>query len=129
MMEKALSLSGRNSLDYDFMIVTYAAILIKSHQHRYQCALAILNPNLRIAHLALQAWIDARLCFITKGELAAARTYDQSESAQKSTIRRCRMLCGGSMLFFFFFFFFFFLIPKCPPEGGRYIRPKRAQSG
>ena len=32
MMEKALSVSGRNNLNYDFMVVTFATILMKTNR-------------------------------------------------------------------------------------------------
>jgi tetratricopeptide (TPR) repeat protein len=71
MMEKALSLSGRNSLDYDFMVVTYAAILIKTHQP--DKALENLNREVTESPFYVQGWMTRAALHYQQGELAAAR--------------------------------------------------------
>jgi tetratricopeptide (TPR) repeat protein len=71
MMEKALSLSGRNSLDYDFMIVTYSAILIKMHQP--DKALENLNREVTESPFYVQGWMTRAALHYQQGELAAAR--------------------------------------------------------
>ncbi len=71
MMEKALSLSGRNSLDYDFMVVTYSAILIKMHQP--DKALENLNREITESPFYVQGWMTRAALHYQQGELAAAR--------------------------------------------------------
>lgn len=71
MMEKALSLRGRNSLDYDFMLVTYSAILIKMHQP--DKALENLNREIAESPLYVQGWMTRAALHYQQGELSAAR--------------------------------------------------------
>jgi tetratricopeptide (TPR) repeat protein len=71
MMEKALSLSNRNNLDYDLMVVTYAAILIKTHHP--DKALENLDREVKESPLYVQAWLARAALHYQQGDLAAAR--------------------------------------------------------
>ena len=71
MMEKALSISGRNNLNYDFMVVTYAAILMKTN--RADRALGYLNQVITESPLYVQAWSTRAELHYQRGEFAAAR--------------------------------------------------------
>ncbi len=71
MMEKALSVSGRNNLNYDFMVVTYAAILMKTN--RSDRALGYLNQEITESPLYEQAWSTRAELYYQRGEFAAAR--------------------------------------------------------
>ena len=71
MMEKALSMSGRNNLNYDFMVVTFAAILMKTnHADR---ALEYLNREIAESPLYAPAWSTRAELHYQQGEFAAAR--------------------------------------------------------
>ncbi len=71
MMEKALSMSGRNNIDYDFMVVTFAAILTKTnHADR---ALAYLNREITESPLYAPAWTTRAELHYQQREFAAAR--------------------------------------------------------
>jgi tetratricopeptide (TPR) repeat protein len=54
MMEKALSMSGRNDLNYDFMVVTFAAILRKTNHS--DGAIEYLNREIAEAPTYAPAW-------------------------------------------------------------------------
>jgi tetratricopeptide (TPR) repeat protein len=54
MMEKALSMSGRNDLNYDFMVVTFASILMKTNHS--DGALEYLNREIAEAPGYAPAW-------------------------------------------------------------------------
>jgi protein O-mannosyl-transferase len=71
MMEKALSLSGTNSLDRDSMVVTYAAILIKTN--RADRAREYLNREITESPLYIPGWLTRAGLHYQQGELAAAR--------------------------------------------------------
>jgi tetratricopeptide (TPR) repeat protein len=71
MMEKALSISGRNNLNYDFMVVTFAAILIKTNREGE--GLEYLNREIAESPLYAPAWITRAELHFQRGELAAAR--------------------------------------------------------
>jgi tetratricopeptide (TPR) repeat protein len=71
MMEKALSMSGRNNINYDFMVVTFAAILIKTNHADW--ALANLNREIAESPLYAPAWLARAELHFRQGEFAAAR--------------------------------------------------------
>ena len=71
MMEKALNMSGRNNLNYDFMVVTYAVILMKTN--RADRALGYLNQVITESPLYAQAWSTRAELHYQRGEFAAAR--------------------------------------------------------
>lgn len=71
MMEKALGMSGRNNLNYDFMVVTFAAILAKTnHADR---ALEYLNREIAESPLYAPAWSTRAELHYQRREFAAAR--------------------------------------------------------
>jgi tetratricopeptide (TPR) repeat protein len=72
MMEKALSMSGRNDLNYDFMVVTFAAILMKTN--RADGALAHLNREITEAPAYAPAWSMRAVLHYEERDWAAART-------------------------------------------------------
>jgi len=72
MMEKALSMSGRNNLNYDFMVVTFAAILMKTNHA--DGALEYLNREIGEAPAYGLAWSTRAELHYQQGERAAART-------------------------------------------------------
>jgi tetratricopeptide (TPR) repeat protein len=71
MMEKALSMSGRNNINYDFMIVTFARILIKTNHADW--ALANLNREIAESPLYAPAWLTRAELHFQQGEFAPAR--------------------------------------------------------
>jgi tetratricopeptide (TPR) repeat protein len=71
MMEKALSMSGRNNLNYDFMVVTFAAILMKTNHA--DGALEYLNREIAESPAYAPAWSMRAELHCRQGELAAAR--------------------------------------------------------
>ena len=71
MMEKALSRSGPNNLNYDFMVVTYAAILMKTHEA--DKALEYLNRETTEAPFYAPAWSTRAELHLQRGEFAAGR--------------------------------------------------------
>ena len=71
MMEKALSMSGRNNINYDFMAVTFAVILIKANHADW--ALANLNREIAESPLYAPAWLARADLHYERGEFAAAR--------------------------------------------------------
>jgi Tfp pilus assembly protein PilF len=71
MMEKALSMSGRNNLNYDFMVVTFAAILMKTNHS--DGALEYLNREITEAPAYAPAWSMRAALHYQQGELAVAR--------------------------------------------------------
>jgi tetratricopeptide (TPR) repeat protein len=71
MMEKALSMSGRNNINYDFMVVTFAAILIKTNHADW--ALANLNREIAESPLYAPAWLARAELHFQQSEFAAAR--------------------------------------------------------
>ncbi len=76
MMEKALSMSGRNNLNYDFMVVTFAAILMKTNHA--DGALEYLNREISEAPTFAPAWSTRAALHFRSGEMAAARTDAES---------------------------------------------------
>jgi tetratricopeptide (TPR) repeat protein len=71
MMEKALSMSGRNNLNYDFMVVTFAEILMKTnHADR---ALAYLNREITESPLYVPGWTTRAELHLQRREFAEAR--------------------------------------------------------
>ena len=54
MMEKALSMSGRNNINYDFMVVYFAAILMNTNHA--DGALEYLNREITEAPAYAPAW-------------------------------------------------------------------------
>lgn len=72
MMEKALSISGRNNLNYDFMIVYFAAILMKTNHN--DGALEYLNREIAEAPSYAPAWSTRAQLHYQLGQLEAART-------------------------------------------------------
>jgi tetratricopeptide (TPR) repeat protein len=77
MMEKALSMSGRNNLNYDFMAVTFAAILMKTNHA--DGALEYLNREIAESPAYAPAWSLRAELHYQQNELAAAR--DDAETA------------------------------------------------
>ena len=72
MMEKALSMSGRNDLNYDFMVITFASILMKtSHTDG---ALEYLNREIAEAPTYAPAWSMRAALRYEQGDWGAART-------------------------------------------------------
>jgi len=71
MMERALSMSGRNNINYDFMAVTFATILIKTNHPDW--ALANLNREITESPLYAPAWLARAELHFQQGEFAAAR--------------------------------------------------------
>ena len=71
MRENALSKSGRNNINYDFMVETFAAILIKTNHADW--ALANLNREIAESPLYAPAWLARAELHFQQGEFAAAR--------------------------------------------------------
>ena len=71
MMEKALSMSGRNNLNYDFMVVSFAAILMKTNHT--DGALEYLNREIAEAPAYAPAWSTRAQLHYQLGQLEAAR--------------------------------------------------------
>ena len=71
MMEEALSMSARNNLYYDFMMVNFAAILMKTN--RANGALAYLDREIAEAPGYAPAWSMRAELHFERGEFAAAR--------------------------------------------------------
>jgi tetratricopeptide (TPR) repeat protein len=71
MMEKALSMSGRNNINYDSMMVTFAVIMMKTNHPDW--ALANLNRETRESPLYAPAWLTRAELHLQQGEFAAAR--------------------------------------------------------
>jgi len=72
MMEKALGMSGRNNVNYDSMMVMFAAILEKTNHA--DGALAFLNREIAEAPAYEPAWSLRAALHIHLGEIAAARS-------------------------------------------------------
>ena len=90
-MEKAMSLSGRNHLDYDSMVVMYAAILLKTNHP--DLALERLNREISEAPEYSPAWSARAVVHLSKGELKEARA-----DAQKSLSINRTNLTGMDVL-------------------------------
>ncbi len=90
-MEKALSLSGRNHLDYDSMVVTYAAILLKTNHP--DMALARLNREISEVPEYSPAWSARAVLHLSQGEFKEARA-----DAQKSLSLNRTNLMGMDVL-------------------------------
>ena len=71
-MEKALSMSGRNNLNYDFMVVTFASILMKTNHA--DGALEYLNREIVEAPAFASAWTARAELHYQQREFAAARS-------------------------------------------------------
>jgi protein O-mannosyl-transferase len=71
MMERALRMSGRNNLNYDFMVVTFAAILMKTNHS--DGAMEYLNREIAESPAYAPAWSTRAGLHYQQGELAAAR--------------------------------------------------------
>jgi tetratricopeptide (TPR) repeat protein len=71
-MRKAMSLSGRNHLDYDSMVVTYAALLMKTNHNGE--ALENLNREISESPKYSPAWSARAVLHLGKGELKEARS-------------------------------------------------------
>ncbi len=72
MMEKALRMSGRNNLNYDSMVVTFVAILMKTNHP--DGALAYLNREIEEAPAYAPAWSMRAALHYRQHEIGAART-------------------------------------------------------
>jgi hypothetical protein len=72
MMEKALSMSGRNNINYDSMLVMFAAILMKSN--RADGAMAFLDREIAEAPSYEPAWSMRASFHFQLGEMAAAHS-------------------------------------------------------
>ena len=95
MMEKALSMSGRNNLNYDFMVVTFAAILMKTnHADR---ALAISKPRNRGIALIRPGLVDARRAALPARRIrgGARRRADGSAAHSRRSACAGRFATGG----------------------------------
>ena len=93
MMEKALSMSGRNNLNYDFMVVNFAAILMKTDHA--DGALEYLNREIVESPAFAPAWSMRAELHYQQGELAAARAdaetglhLDPSDPQAQDVLRR-----------------------------------------
>ena len=95
MMEKALSVSGRNNLNYDFMVVTYAAILMKTN--RADRALGYLNQEITESPLYEQAWSTRAELHYQRRRFWRRATTRGWVCASLRAMRRRRMFCGGWM--------------------------------
>jgi tetratricopeptide (TPR) repeat protein len=71
MMEKALSMSGRNNVNYDFMVVTFAAILMRTNHA--DGAREFLNREIAEAPAYEPAWALRAALHFQQGEVLAAR--------------------------------------------------------
>jgi len=71
-MEKALSMSGRNNLNYDFMVVYFAAILMKTNHA--DGALEYLNREITESPAYAPAWSTRAELHYQLGQPEAART-------------------------------------------------------
>jgi protein O-mannosyl-transferase len=72
MMEKALQMSGRNDLNYDFMVVTFASILMKTNHAAG--ALEYLNREIAEAPAYAPAWSTRAELHYESGKFAEARS-------------------------------------------------------
>lgn len=72
MMEKALSMSGRDDLNYDFMVVTFASILMKTNHA--DGALEYLNREIAEAPVYAPAWSTRAELDYEQHKFAEART-------------------------------------------------------
>jgi Tfp pilus assembly protein PilF len=75
-MRLAMSMSGRNHLDYDSMVVTYAAILMKTN-HSDE-ALENLNREISESPQYSPAWSARAVLHLGQGELKDARSDAQT---------------------------------------------------
>jgi protein O-mannosyl-transferase len=90
MIERALSLSDRNDLKYDFMSVLYADILMKSNQH--DKALQVLNGQIKESPMYSPAWSTRAELHCERGELAAGRSDAQMSLRLNPEDRQARHL-------------------------------------
>jgi tetratricopeptide (TPR) repeat protein len=88
MIEKALSLSGRNNLSYDFMDVLYADILMKSNQNDQ--ALQVLDGQIAESPRYSPGWSARAELHYQRGELAAGRADAQIGLALNPQDRQAR---------------------------------------
>jgi len=72
MLEKALNMSGRNNLNYDYMVVLYAAVLLRTN--RAAAALDELNREIKDSPEYSLAWSARAAILYQQGALDAART-------------------------------------------------------
>ena len=77
MMEKAFYMSGRNNPNYDFMVVNFAAILMKTNHA--DAALELLNHEITDAPSYSPGWSNHAYLDFTEGKFADAR--DDAETA------------------------------------------------
>jgi Tfp pilus assembly protein PilF len=75
-MRKAMSMNRRNHLDYDSMVVTYAAILMKTN-HTGE-ALENLNREISESPQYSPAWSARAVLHLGQGELKDARSDAQT---------------------------------------------------
>jgi protein O-mannosyl-transferase len=71
MMEKAFYMSGRNNPNYDFMVVNFAAILMKTNHA--DAALELLNHEIADVPSYAPGWANRANLDFTAGRLADAR--------------------------------------------------------
>jgi tetratricopeptide (TPR) repeat protein len=71
LMEKALGMSGRNNLNYDFMVVTFADILMRTNHA--DGAFEYLDREISEAPAYAPAWSMRATAHYQQGDLAAAR--------------------------------------------------------
>jgi protein O-mannosyl-transferase len=71
MMEKAFYMSGRNNPNYDFMVVNFAAILMKTNHA--DAALELLNHEIADVPTYAPGWANRANLDFTAGRLADAR--------------------------------------------------------
>jgi tetratricopeptide (TPR) repeat protein len=71
LMEKALGMSGRNNLNYDFMVVTFADILMRTNHANG--AFEYLDREISEAPAYAPAWSMRATAHYQQGDLAAAR--------------------------------------------------------
>jgi Tfp pilus assembly protein PilF len=78
MMETALHMTSRNDLNYDFMVVTFASILMKTNHS--DGALEYLDREIAEAPSYAPAWSTRAALHYQRGEFAEARTDADSAS-------------------------------------------------
>jgi protein O-mannosyl-transferase len=71
-MERALSMSGRNNPNYDFMAVNFAALLMRTNHN--DGALDLLNREIVESPRYARAWANRAVLRYTQGQTAPARS-------------------------------------------------------
>ena len=90
MIERALTLSNRNNLNYDFMDVLYAGILMKAGQSG--TALEVLNSEIVASPQYSQAWSTRAELHRERGEFAEGRADARAALANNPQNRQARQI-------------------------------------